>query len=129
MDDDPIDGAQDQLACFWTPDAGCQIVSQITSCLLSAQILDDKSLYIISSDAGPRVSALPSQLSLADIITVAISPTHRVGRRHPVAVVVEDETAKNSATFDPSLAPLFAIARERGLNGVPNLLVNGFAME
>jgi hypothetical protein len=78
--------------------------------LLSAQLPDDKSLHIVSADAGPRAFALPPQLSLADIITVAVLPTHRIGRRHPVAAVVEDETAQNSAALDPSLPAFREIA-------------------
>ena len=98
--------------------------SQIIPFLSSAQLLDDKSLHIISANARPRAFAFPSQLRLTDIIPVAVSPTHRIGRRHPIAAVVEDETAKNSAALDPSLPTPRAIARELGLNGIPELLVH-----
>ena len=124
MDDDPINRGQDQFACLSAPDAGRHVGGETILLLLSAQLFYDKSLHIIGSDAGPRAFALPPQLRLTDVIAVAVSPTHRIGRRHPVAAVVEDETAQNSAALDPSLPALREIARELGLNGIPEVLVH-----
>src|SRR5262245_20484226 len=78
MDDNAINRAAEQLACLGAPDP--HIGDLTFSRLLSAQLFDDNSLDLIGPDAGSRTWLAAAQLRLADVITVAVSPAHRIGR-------------------------------------------------
>jgi hypothetical protein len=60
----------------------------------------------------------------ADVIAVAIPPTHRIGGRHDVAAIVINQVAEEGTGFDPRLASYRAIVRKPGLDRVPERLVH-----
>src|SRR5262249_20716738 len=124
VDDDAINRAPDRFARLCAPDAGSDVGDLSISGLLSAQLFDDNSLDLISTDAGSRTGLAAPQVGLADVIAVAVSPAHRIGRRHPVTAVVEDETGEKRTALDPSVSALGEITRELGLYGIPELLVH-----
>src|SRR5262249_60995912 len=86
--------------------------------------VEDNSLHLIGINSRSRTGPTAPQIRLTDVIAVSISPPHCIGRRHPVAAIVEDETGEKRTALDPGVSALGEIAREPGLNGIPKLFVH-----
>src|SRR5262249_26660339 len=123
MNDDPLNGAPNQFTDVCAPDAGREVGGLTVSRLLSTHRLDDNSLHFIGTDAWSETGLAAPQVRLADVVAIAISKPHRIGRRHPVAAVVEDETGEKCAALDLCVPALGEIAREPGLHDVPEFLI------
>jgi hypothetical protein len=91
--------------------------------MCAAQALDHDLLNLGGADPGQRSRFPRAALEhrLADVIAVAALLADRVGRRHPVAPVIEDQADQERPARDPLPPPLDALGRELGHNGIPKL--------
>ena len=123
-DDDPINCGSDQFADIRAPRSARSVRHLIIAAPSTAERLHHQLLDLIGADAGSRTRFTITQLSLTDVIAVAVPAPHRIGRRHPVTAVVEDYAGEKSAAGDAGLSTLRQISREPGLNGIPQFLVH-----
>jgi hypothetical protein len=68
--------------------------------------------------SGSRLVAATLFDHAGDVVAVPDAPFDRVGRRHPVATVVEDAAEEECALGLPSGCPLVMVGRELGLDRV-----------
>jgi hypothetical protein len=108
VDKDPTNEFLDDGAGFLTPNAGGGITRQIVSRQSASEGLDHKSLDILSGDTGEGTCSVSSVLHqrLTDVIPILVPSAHRIGRGHPVATVIEDETSQEGAALDLGAALL-----------------------
>jgi hypothetical protein len=108
LDDDPLDRFPDDVADLYVPSARGGIGGEIISGRRGSQCLDHKPLHITCRDSEEGTCSFSAALNQfpTDVVPVAVSPAHRIGRGHSVAVFIENEAAQKGAALDLRPPPL-----------------------
>src|SRR6476660_6287387 len=90
------------------------------------ETFDHQPLDLVCTNTAMRARFLlmAAHQSAANVVPIAVAPADRIGRRHEVAAVVEDQSAKERSSLEPRPASCSPISFEPGLNRTPQFLVD-----